>query len=61
MKEAVFNLFLFISNNIITELGVVSHQLNGTEKEKLSFLQSQVNNDLKNAKKTSYSIKVFSF
>jgi hypothetical protein len=51
MKETVFNLFLFISNNIINEIGVVSHQLNGTDKEKLFFLQSQVDNDLKNAKK----------
>ncbi len=50
MTEILFNLFLFFSNNIITDIGVVSHLLDGTDEEKLSFLQAQVSNDFKNAK-----------
>lgn len=53
MKESVFNLFLYIHKNIISELGAVLHQIEGKEQEKLDFLQSQVIKDSKNAERFS--------
>lgn len=51
MLESVFNLFLFVSKNLVNEIGVVSHQVDGTDQDKLDFLQSQVDEDFKNAKR----------
>jgi len=49
MKEKIFNLFLFINDDIIQQLGVVSHECDGTDEQKTKFLQSQVDIDLPNA------------
>ena len=49
MNEKIFNLFIFVENDIIYELGVSVHELEGTDQEKLVFLQSQVNADFKKA------------
>ena len=52
MSEPIFNLFLFVSSGkIIYELGVVSHNFEGTDKQKLSFLAKQVSSDFLKAKK----------
>ncbi|TAL63196.1 MAG: hypothetical protein EPN85_00730 [Bacteroidetes bacterium] len=49
MKEKIFNLFLYInSNNIISEIGVATHDLTGSDKEKMTFLQKAVSSDSKN-------------
>lgn len=49
MTEKTFNLFIFVKNDIIYELGVVVHEQEGTDQEKLAFLQSQTMTDLKKA------------
>ncbi len=49
MTEKTFNLFIFVKNDIIYELGVVVHEQEGTDREKLAFLQSQAITDLKKA------------
>ncbi len=49
MTEKTFNLFIFVKNDIIYELGVVVHEQEGTDQEKLAFLQSQAMTDLKKA------------
>lgn len=52
-KERVFNLFYFCSsrNQIIHELGVVCHEISGTDEGKLTFLQSRAKTDFANAKR----------
>jgi len=50
MKEKLFNLFLVIEDAIIQQIGAVCHEKDGTDEQKTKFLQSQVNDDLKNAK-----------
>lgn len=42
MKELIFNLFLFIEDGNIYELGAVVHYKDGTDPDKISFLQAQV-------------------
>lgn len=47
MKEIIFNLFLIVEDNIIYELGAVSHDIEGTDEEKINFLKSSVEVDSK--------------
>ena len=47
MKEQVFNLFYFVKAGFIEEIGVVAHQLDGTDAEKGALLQSLVETDYK--------------
>lgn len=49
MHEKIFNLFIFVENDIIYELGVAIHERKATDEEKLAFLQSQVNTDFEKA------------
>jgi len=49
MTEKTFNIFIFVENDIIYELGVVVHEQEGTDQEKLAFLQSQLVTDFKKA------------
>lgn len=49
MQEKIFNLFIFIENDIIYELGVVVHEKQGTDKEKTAFLKSRVTDDYQKA------------
>jgi hypothetical protein len=51
VKEKVFNLFLFIEDNIIVGLGARCHQADGTDRDKLTFLQRQVKHDLPSAER----------
>lgn len=51
MNEQIFNLFLFIKNEIIYELGAVSHYKDGSDQEKLAFLQESVFTDIKKVKR----------
>ena len=50
-KEKVFNLFLFVEDDIIIGLGGRCHQAEGSDQEKLAFLQRQVNHDLRGAER----------
>jgi hypothetical protein len=47
MKEQVFNLFYFEKAGFIQEIGVVAHQIDGTDAEKGALLQSLVETDYK--------------
>ena len=51
MKERVFNLFLEILDTTIFELGVVAHDVEGTDAEKMAFLQTAVHDDHPRAKR----------
>jgi hypothetical protein len=51
VKEKVFNLFLFIKDDIIIGLGARCHQADGTDREKMALLQRQVKHDLPNAER----------
>ena len=48
-SERIFNLFLFVDGELITKLGGVCHEKSGSDRDKLSFLQANVNDDLPNA------------
>src|SRR5690606_26593927 len=49
MNETIFNLFVYINNGIITEIGATRHQHGGTDEEKISHLQMMVPTDYKTA------------
>ena len=51
MAEKVFNLFLIIENDIIVEIGGKFHKRDGSDEEKLSFLQSKIEDDIKSARR----------
>jgi hypothetical protein len=51
MIEKLFNLFLFVTGNIIHEIGAVCHEQAGSDAQKLAFLQSQVAADFPAAKR----------
>lgn len=51
MQEKLFNLFLFVTDDVIREIGAVRHKCGGTDAEKLAFLQSQVATDFPIAKR----------
>src|SRR5690349_11033815 len=56
MSERAVNLFLFVDNDIIKELGVVAHDLDGSEDQKIEALKSNVATDF--AKASRYPIPV---
>ena len=49
VRETVYNLFLYVEAQKVKELGIVAHELDGTEEEKLKILQSRVDDDCKAA------------
>ena len=51
MKEKIFNLFMFVKNEIVVGLGARCHQADGSDREKLEFLQRQVRHDLPGAQR----------
>lgn len=61
-SETIFNLFLYATLDLITEVGVVTHTHEGTDDEKVFFLQQNVCNDFKNAQKfplpANFKIKI---
>lgn len=51
MKEVIVNLFLFIDeNDLIEKIGAVSHEMDGDDEDKMSFLSVSVESDLKKVK-----------
>ena len=42
MTEKTFNLFIFVEDDIIHELGVVVHEQEGTESRKTCFSQKPI-------------------
>jgi hypothetical protein len=57
MKEQVFNLFYFVKAGFIEQLGVVTHQLDGTDAEKEALLQSLVETDYKKCQRFRVPIR----
>lgn len=51
MKERIFNLFLYVTDNVIQEIGATVYEREGHDREKLSFLQSRVDEDHKTARR----------
>ena len=51
MREQVFNLFYFARADVIEELGVVVHEAEGTDEQKVTFLQALVNTDYKTCRR----------
>jgi hypothetical protein len=51
MNEKLFNLFLFVTGDIIHEIGAMCHEQAGSDAQKLAFLQSQVAADFPAAKR----------
>ena len=49
MEETVYNLFIYVTGNTIGEVGVVQHQLEGTDDDKLEVLGVSVDADHKRA------------
>jgi hypothetical protein len=45
MQERVFNLFVFVASEYIGELGVVVHEIDGFDSDKLNFLRTVVESD----------------
>lgn len=45
MLENIYNLFMFYTNDVCYEIGVVNHKLIGTDNKKIKYLQDNVTND----------------
>jgi hypothetical protein len=58
LREPTYNLFLYVEQDAIKELGVVVHDLEGTEEEKLSALQALVDQDYRIAKRYRLQDKI---
>lgn len=51
MTEDCYNLFLFVDENeIIYEVGIVTHRLSGSDEEKIAALSAAVNDDYRNCR-----------
>lgn len=46
--ETIYNIFPLCDNQIITKIGYTSHQCDGTDDEKIKYLQERVSNDFSN-------------
>jgi hypothetical protein len=51
LTEKIFNLFLFVESDVIVGLGARCRQADGSDREKLAFLQRQVKHDLQKAER----------
>ncbi len=50
-KEKIYNLFAFLEGNAVKNLGVSSHEMEGTDNQKVAFLQASVSRDFASAKR----------
>lgn len=51
MREKIYNLFVFVEGKMIVSLGVVVHDCEGDDEQKLRFLQSKVKEDFLSAQR----------
>lgn len=49
MLETAYNLFVFAKGDILTGIGVAMHEVDGSDSEKIAFLQGRVASDLPGA------------
>lgn len=47
MKEQIFNIFLIIEDKFITEIGVAIHEIEGTDEQKVEYLNEHIESDVK--------------
>lgn len=45
MKEKIFNCFIYTDGEIISQLGVAVHEMDGSDEEKIAFLKNSVSSD----------------
>lgn len=45
MKEKIFNCFIYTDGEKISQLGVATHEMEGSDEEKMEFLRRSVSND----------------
>lgn len=61
-SETIFNLFIYSTLDLITEVGVVTHFYEGSDKDKVLFLQQNVVKDFENVQKfklpANFQIKI---
>jgi hypothetical protein len=50
-KEQIYNLFVFLEENAIKSLGICVHEMDGSDDEKVAFLQASVNVDFASARR----------
>lgn len=53
--ETIYNLFMFYNEDTCYEIGVMSHEVSGTDNEKLQFLTEHITNDLKTCERITLS------
>lgn len=58
MLENIYNIFMFYENDVCKEFGYKSHKKNGSDDDKLKFLKSMIDNDLKICSRTKLSKKI---
>ena len=51
MKERIYNLYLFVEGEMISELGAVEYEMTGSEEEKIAFLESRAPLDIHKSKR----------
>ena len=51
MKERIFNMYIFVNDGVIRQLGIAIHEAIGSDAHKLRFLQIQCKNDLSRARR----------
>ncbi len=51
MKDTVYNLFVYVEGRVIKQLGIATHDLDGTDQDKVTALQMLVDTDYKVAKR----------
>jgi hypothetical protein len=51
LKDIAYNLFLYVEKSTVTALGMVPHELDGTDEEKISALHILVDHDHKTAQR----------
>lgn len=53
MKDTIYNLFVYVENRYIEQLGIVIHEVDGTDQQKVTALQIMVEADYRTAHRVS--------
>jgi hypothetical protein len=56
--ESIFNLFVYVEPELITDVALVEHVRAGTEEEKVEFLRAHLLHDIENAKRCAIPYKL---
>src|SRR5665811_2327718 len=51
MKDTVYNLFVYVTNEVVGAVGIVPHELDGSDAENISPLQEYVPQDCRSAER----------